>query len=78
MRNFPYVIVIIITGLILVFAFNLFYLKGLYQSIKSDTEMRLISCIEEADIKEGVRRLEQKARIDGPNTIYIEKKPLHV
>ena len=73
MRNFPYVIVIIITGLILVFAFNLFYLKGLYQSIKSDTEMRLISCIEEADIKEGVRRLEQKARIDGPNTISIEK-----
>lgn len=73
MKHFSHIIISIIVGLVVIFIFNLFYLTGLYKSIKAETEMIVINCIEEADIKEAVIRLEQKAKINGPNTISIEK-----
>ena len=73
MKHFSHIIISIIVGLVVIFIFNLFYLTGLYKSIKTETEMIVINCIEEADIKEAVIRLEQKAKINGPNTISIEK-----
>ena len=72
MKHFSHIIISIIVGLVVIFIFNLFYLTGLYKSIKTETEMIVINCIEEADIKEAVIRLEQKAKINGPNTISIE------
>lgn len=73
MKHFSHIIISIIVGLVVIFIFNLFYLTGLYKSIKAEIEMIVINCIEEADIKEAVIRLEQKAKINGPNTISIEK-----
>lgn len=73
MKHFSHIIISIIVGLVAIFIFNLFYLTGLYKSIKTETEMIVLNCIEEADIKEAVIRLEKKAKIDGPNTISIEK-----
>ncbi len=63
MKHFSHIIISIIVGLVVIFIFNLFYLTGLYKSIKAETEMIVINCIEEADIKEAVIRLEQKAKI---------------
>lgn len=74
MKHFSHIIISIIVGLVVIFIFNLFYLTGLYKSIKTETEMIVINCIEEADIKEAVIRLEQKAKINGPN-IYRKRIP---
>lgn len=73
MKHFSRIIISIIVGLAVIFIFNLFYLTGLYKSIKAETEMIVLNCIEEADIKEAVIRLDKNAKINGPSTISIEK-----
>jgi signal transduction histidine kinase len=55
---FKYVVVGIITALVLVFAFQLFWLKGLYHSIEDETTRDIIFCIGMADQKEMQHRMD--------------------
>jgi signal transduction histidine kinase len=55
---FKYIVIGIIVALVLVFAFQLFWLKGLYHSIQDETVRDVISCIERADKNELQIRLD--------------------
>jgi signal transduction histidine kinase len=56
--TFTYIVIGIITLLVLVFAFQLFWLKGLYDSIEEETTKVIISCIDQADMQEVQYRLD--------------------
>ena len=51
-NSFKYVVAGIITGLFLVFIWQLFWLKGLYNSIEEETTRNVISCMEIAEAQE--------------------------
>lgn len=51
-KNFKYIISCIIICLCLVFAFQLFWLKGLYNTIKKETESTIVQSIKEASVVE--------------------------
>ncbi|MDR0866197.1 MAG: HAMP domain-containing histidine kinase [Candidatus Symbiothrix sp.] len=57
-NSFKYIVAGIIAALLLVFAFQLFWLKGLYDSIEEETTKVIISCIDQADMDEIQYRLE--------------------
>lgn len=63
-----------ITCICILFVFNIFYLKGLYNSIRIDTEHLIYRCIEEADSREIQIRLDSLSRHAGSNhSIFINK-----
>lgn len=74
MRRFRNIIMIIIVSIFALFVFNLFYLKGLFYSIKTDTERVISACIEEADSKEMQIRMDILSRYHSDNhSIMIDK-----
>ncbi|MEG1749904.1 MAG: HAMP domain-containing sensor histidine kinase [Tannerellaceae bacterium] len=62
MKGFRNVAIVIIVSLSLLFVFNIFYLKGLFDSVEADTKRVVFSCIAEADSKEVQARLDTLAR----------------
>jgi len=59
---------VIIISISVFFVFNIFYLRGLFHSIKADTERVIFSCIEEADNKEIQIRMDILSRY--PSDVY--------
>jgi len=59
--KFKKIVIIILSSLVILFLFNLYYLKGLYGDIKKDTEKIVISCIEDAETEEMQRRMDLRA-----------------
>ena len=57
-KKFKRIVAIILSCLVILFLFNLYYLKGLYGDIKKDTKKIIISCIEDADYDEVKRRID--------------------
>jgi signal transduction histidine kinase len=55
---FKYIVTGIIALLVLIFAFQLFWLKGLYHSIEDETTRDIISCIGTADQEEMQHRMD--------------------
>lgn len=51
-RNFKYVVLGIIVCLSIVFIWQLYWLRGLYHTIKSETEQTVIECINTANLEE--------------------------
>lgn len=51
-RNFKYVVLGIIVSLSIVFIWQLYWLRGLYHTIKSETEQTVIECINTANLEE--------------------------
>jgi hypothetical protein len=51
-NSFKYIVIGIITVLVLIFAGQLFWLKGLYNSIEDETTKAIISSVETADLSE--------------------------
>jgi signal transduction histidine kinase len=58
MKSFKYTVAGIIVGLILVFAWQLYWLSGLYVSIETETIRDVVSCMEVADLDELQYRME--------------------
>lgn len=50
--SFKYIVVTIITSLVLVFIFQLYWLTNLYGTIKTENEKKLLECISEASVEE--------------------------
>lgn len=74
MQRFRNVAIAVITGITILFIFNIIYLKGLYHSIEADTKQVITSCIEEADNKEIQFRLDSLSRTSGhDHSIFINK-----
>ena len=71
--KFKKIVAIILGCLVILFLFNLYYLKGLYNDIKKDTEKIIISCIEDADYDEVMRRLDLPTFPDEERSISIQK-----
>lgn len=59
MRRFRNVVITIIASISILFVFNLFYLRGLFQSMEEDTKRTVLTCFQEADNKELQIRLAQ-------------------
>ncbi|MDR0864222.1 MAG: HAMP domain-containing histidine kinase [Candidatus Symbiothrix sp.] len=57
-NSFKYIVAGIIVALVLVFAFQLFWLRGLYDSIEEETTKTIIACIERADMGEVQYRMD--------------------
>jgi len=57
-KKFRNIVLAIIISIFILFIFNLFWLKGLYASIESETAQTIYSCIEDADNAEMQKRLE--------------------
>ena len=68
--KFKKVVIIILGSLVILFLFNMYYLKGLYGDIKKDTEKIVISCIDDADYEEIKRRIDLPAFPEEPRTIF--------
>jgi len=58
--SFKYVIIGIITILVIVFAWQIYWLAGLYKSIKTEARQEVIACMEKADKQEIVFRMDKK------------------
>lgn len=60
--NFKYVVVAIIASLSIVFIIQLFWLKGLYNTIDSETQKKIIECVDIANSYELEYRLDSMER----------------
>ena len=73
-RKFNKIVIIILGSLVILFLFNLYYLKGLYDDIKTETEKVVVSCIDGADNEEMQQRLDALPSTPGEErTISVEK-----
>ena len=70
--KFKKIIIIILSSLVILFLFNLYYLKGLYGDIKKDTEKIIISCIEDAETDELQQRMDLRTTYS-EDPIIIQK-----
>lgn len=61
-QNFKYIVLGIITCLIVVFIWQLIWLKGLYNSIKADTEQTILECLERTNLDELQMRMDSLDR----------------
>ena len=68
--KFKKVVIIILSSLVILFLFNMYYLKGLYGDIKKDTEKTIASCVEDADYEEIKWRLDLPAFPEEPRSIF--------
>lgn len=74
MQRFKNIAIVIVVSISMLFVFNLFYLKGLFDSIESDTKRIITTCIENGDNKEMQSRLDcLSAHSDGSRSITINK-----
>lgn len=74
-HNFKYIVIGLIISLAFVFLWQLFWLKGLYTSIKAETEKSVIECIQKADEREVEMRMDSidKSPKKQNKTITISK-----
>ena len=72
--KFKWVAAIIIGSISLLFLFNLYYLVGLYGSIKVETKQTILSCIQKADLEEIYSRLKTEKK----NQKHIDNKVTYV
>ena len=70
--KFKMIVIIILSSLVILFLFNLYYLKGLYDGIKIDTEKVVFSCIDVADNEE------MQQRLDSLSTSSVEEREINI
>lgn len=74
MKSFRTVVVVILASISVLFIFNIFCLRGLFNSIGADTKQVISNCIEEAENKEIQARLYVISKqSDGSHSILIDK-----
>lgn len=69
--NFEYTVIGIIGFLFIVFLFQLFWLKGLYDTINTETEKKVLTCLENANVDDLQYRLDRLERSGN----YAERPP---
>ncbi|WP_321331764.1 HAMP domain-containing sensor histidine kinase [uncultured Bacteroides sp.] len=73
-HRFKYIVIIIISAIFVVFLWQLYWLRGLYDSIENETIDNVMSCIEDADNEELQYRLDMISRTSTQHrTISIDK-----